>query len=515
MNDVELFRAFQKSPILFIEHVWNLIPQPVKPEYQGIVEELIDTTFDDWEKAKLEFSPDYFEPFQKGKHLTWQQWLILLSIEKALAFKAKRRISIESGHGTGKSATLSWLLLWFLFCCKDAQIPCTAPTSTQIHDILWKEAAIWLGKMPPLIKEKFEWTNNYVKVKESPETWFARAATGNKENPEALAGVHGDFVMYLVDEASGVPDQIFNTAEGALTGQTFLFIMISNHTRLLGYFHESHTTDKANWQRLSLDSRESPIVEPGYVERIRDKHGEESDEFRIRVAGKAPKEDAIDDQGYVPLLVESDIRLCDDERFVGISLMGVDPSGEGSDETIWVVRDAFKAKIVAKERVSNPKTIAQKTLTLMDFYGIHQSSVWVDNFGEGANVAKEIALANGTNVNAVNVNDTPDDDERYLNKRAEAYWRLRQWLRTGAELIRDEHWKQLLTLKYRRELSGKLKIMSKREMQKLGIKSPDAADALMLTFYNDYSILMSSSSSRVVVPQDEGDFDRFSPVSTI
>src|ERR1043166_3552229 len=106
MNDVELFRSFQKSPILFVEKIWNLLPQPVKPEYQDLVSGLIQKTWDQWEEAKKQFSPDWFEPFQKGKNLTWQQWLILISIEKALAGQASRRISVESGHGTGKSATL-------------------------------------------------------------------------------------------------------------------------------------------------------------------------------------------------------------------------------------------------------------------------------------------------------------------------------------------------------------------------------------------------------------------------
>lgn len=164
-----------------------------------------------------------------------------------------------------------------------------------------------------------------------------------------------------------------------------------------------------------------------------------------------------------------------------------------------------------KERVSNPKSIAQKTITLMTFYGIPQQEVWVDNFGEGVNVALEIAAASQEFVNAINVNDDADDKERYINKHAEAFWRLRQWLRSGGDLVKDEHWKQLLTIKYRRELSGKLKIMGKREMQKLGIKSPAAADALMLTFITE----LVSYGKGIAVPQDEGDFDPFNPVSTI
>jgi len=197
----------------------------------------------------------------------------------------------------------------------------------------------------------------------------------------------------------------------------------------------------------------------------------------------------------VPLLIETDLHYALDYQPVGVLRLGVDPAGEGSDETIWVVRDTFKAKIVAKERVSNPKSIAQKTITLMTFYGIPQQEVWVDNFGEGANVALEIAAASQEFVNAINVNDEADDKERYINKRAEAFWRLRQWLRSGGDLVKDEHWKQLLTIKYRRELSGKLKIMGKRKMQKLGIKSPDAADALMLTFVTELRLTVKGSQS--------------------
>jgi len=450
MNDVEIYKKMQKSPLFFIEMMWGMVPERDNSKYI------------------------------KGKHLTWQQHDILLAVEEALK-GGKKRISVRSGHGIGKSATLAMLILWYLFCYKDAQVPCTAPTSDQIHDILWKEVAKWLNLMPQPVREKYEWTNGYIRITESPETWFARAKTARKENPEALAGVHGDFVMYIVDEASGVPEEIFNTAEGALTGDNVLVILISNPTRLIGYFYDSHHKDKESWQTLGFSSIDSPIVDKEYVSRIISKHGEDSDEYKIRVLGEFPREDTMDDKGYIALFSENDIKISDTEEFIGERRLGIDPSGEGDDKTVWVIRDNFKAKIVAVEKVSNASSIAQKTMTLMQHYQVKGEHTYIDNFGAGANVAQELALA-GIRVKAINVGDKPSDEEMFLNRRAEASWRVKQWFRKGGELVDHKGWDEILTIRYRKELSGKMKIMGKLEMKKEGIKSPDHYDALMMTF---------------------------------
>ena len=194
--DLQLYRELQKSPILFVSKMWGLSPQ------------------------------DKNEPFIKGKHITFQQAEILNAVELALQGEKSNRISIRSGHGVGKSATISWLMLWYLFCFKDCQIACTAPSAEQMNDVLWKEAMKWIQLMPDVVKKKYEWTGSHIRIDESPETWFARAKTARKEAPEALAGVHGEHVMLLVDEASGVPEEIYNTAEGSLTEKNTLVIII-------------------------------------------------------------------------------------------------------------------------------------------------------------------------------------------------------------------------------------------------------------------------------------------------
>ncbi len=450
-SDIQIFKRMQQSPLYFIKCMWGLTPERDNKK------------------------------FIKGKNLTWQQHDILLAVERAIQKQGSGRISVRSGHGIGKSSTLAMLILWFLFCFKDAQIPCTAPTSDQIHDILWKEVAKWLKLMPEAIQAKYEWSNGYVRITEAPETWFARAKTARKETPEALAGVHGDYVMYIVDEASGVPEEIFNTAEGALTGENILIILFSNPTRLIGYFYDSHHKDRESWQNLNFSSKDSPIVKPKYIQRIITKHGEDSDEYRIRVLGEFPREDTMDDKGYISLFSENDIRISEAEEFIGDKRMGIDPSGEGDDKTVWVVRDNFKAKIVATEKISDAKSIAQKTLTLLQHYQVKGENTFLDNFGAGANVAQELALA-GVRIKAVNVGEKPDDEEMFLNRRAEAFWRVKQWFRKGGELIDHKGWDELLNIRYRKELSNKMKIMGKLEMKKEGIKSPDHADALMMTF---------------------------------
>ena len=499
-EELDLYNKFQKSPIFFIEKMWGLTPQPVLPEYRKEVDQLI-------QQGRInEFRFEYFVRMNRvqliaGKHFTWQQWQILLCIERGIKKLGKRRISVQSGHGTGKDACLSWLILWYLFCHLNAQIPCTAPTSEQMHDVLWKEVKIWMDRMPKPIADLFEWTTGYIRVKERSETWFARAKTARKEAPEALAGVHGDFVMFVIDEASGVDDAIYRVSEGSLTGQDVWVIMVSQHTRLVGYFHESHNKDRESWETLTLNSEESPVVEEDFINRIEGKYGKDSDEYRVQVRGIAPKEDAVDEKGFVPLLKESDIRTHSGAtEFSEPKKMGLDPSGEGDDETVWGIRDAFRYMPVAVEKVSTPLSIAEKTQTLFSSYGISAEDTFVDNLGVGANVGMEIARSSKGDkiVQAVSFADSPSES-RFLNKRAEMYWRVREWCILGGEV--DEKTKQeLLTIRYKVNLSGKIQVMSKEDMRKLySFPSPNRADALALTFYDE----RISTSNEV-----EGDDDR-------
>lgn len=417
--------------------------------------------------------------------LTWQQVEIILAVTRAINGKGKKQISIASGHGIGKSATFALLLLWFLICYEDAKIPVTAPTQTQMYDVLWSEIQSWRMKMAQPWGDLIEHSSDYVRVKQKPETWFARARTARKEAPEALAGLHAAFMMLMVDEASGVDDVIFNAAASALTGKNVLFLMISNPTRIQGYFYDSHHKNAEDFQRLSFSSIDSPIVDLGFVEKVRREHGEDSDEFGFRVLGKFPDATQADDKGWLPLVQEHEIRTTPDVRFFGRRILGIDPAGEGKDTTEWVVRDGMQAKVVMSERISNEKTIAAKTLTVMDAYQILPGDIVLDDFGVGAKTGHELGLM-GIRVRSVNVGD-PANDPQCSNLRAELHWKMRDWLLKGG-LVEDDPKlvKELTRLRFRRNLRSKVEIMSKAEMKKNGWMSPNKSDALMLTFMEDF-----------------------------
>lgn len=472
---LEAMAEWMDSPIAFIRDMWKLVPQPLVCK----------------EEHEHEFK--CYEGFVKGKHITWQQHQVLLGIEKALRGEAPKRVSVVSGHGIGKDALLSWLIHWFLFTRFNAQMGCTAPTSDQMYDILWKELSIWHQRLPEGIKDKFEWSTTHFKITEAPQSWWARARTARKESPEAFAGLHGDSVALFGDEASGIPDEIFRTGEGSLTNLDVLVVLVSNGTRLTGYFYDTHHRDKENWQRFSFSSKESPIVESDFAERIKAKYGEDSDEYRYMVLGLFPKEGGVEEGGWMPLINEKDLRYINDTGSFRNPKLGYDPAGSGSNKSIHILRDPFKAKIVAKENISTRKSRAENTLTLITNYGIRHQDVSVDNFGEGANVGTDIAIADGKRINAVNVGDQADDKDRFMNKRAEDAWRAREWLIAGGELVRDNEWKGLLKIRYRRTLGGKIQIMPKEEMRNRGLigksESTDIADAFFLTFEGEITTI--------------------------
>lgn len=497
-EELAVYLALRASSLYFVEIMWKLRPQPIKKEKEVEFNAMISLKGEYWEGAKLLIKADWFEPFVRGKHITWQQHLILLSVDKAMRGDASQKISIASGHGIGKSGCMSWIILWFLFCYDESQVPCTAPTADQIYDVLWKELNLWINKMPDGIKQKYEWQTGYIRMAESPETWFARAKTASKENSEALAGVHAEYVLTVADEASGVPEQIFNTAEGAWTSGNILVILISNPTRINGYFYDTHHKLAKDWQNMQFSSIDSPIVDSGYEADIAQRHGRDSTEYGIRVLGKFPREDSMDDSGYVSLLSEKNINtqpdFGDDIQFKSVSVLGVDPAGDGDDKTSWVIRDQFKARKLHEEAKSTAKSIAERTLFFIEKYDLAPRNVVVDAFGVGADVGKEIAIASKgkISVTTVNTGDLSEDEteqELYLNQRAEAFYKAKQWLQSGGELVENKNLQEeLLSIKYKRNLKGKIQIMPKLDMKKkYGNKSPNDADAFSLTFLRTIS----------------------------
>ena len=194
--------------------------------------------------------------------------------------------SVRSGHGVGKSAVESWLVIWFLSTRPYPKVPCTAPTKHQLYDILWAEISKWLRNNPVLEKDII-WTQEKVFMRGYREEWFAVARTASK--PDALQGFHADHVLYIIDEASGVDDKVFEPILGALTTEGSRLFMAGNPTKLTGFFFDSHHKNRAQYSTLHIDGRESSRVDTAFIQKIVEMFGEDSDVFRVRVAGDFPK----------------------------------------------------------------------------------------------------------------------------------------------------------------------------------------------------------------------------------
>jgi len=471
ITDEGLMARWKVSPMMFIQDVVKLSSPRLKSGFRiGI-------------NVKLEdIRGDWFEGWESGQ-LTWQQWVIVLAVERAINGRGKRFISISSGRGIGKTCIIAILLLWFLICHKDAQIPCTAPSAQQMYDVLWKEVSKWHNVLPERLKELIEVGASYVRIKERPLTWFARAATARKERPEALSGVHSEDVMLLADEASAVPDEVFDIGIGSLTNKNALVILISNYTRNSGYFHRTQVNKHGDYQVLSFSAKDSPIVEVGAIERAL-RYGKQSSQYRINVLGKPPKaEEEI--MGYVPLINRGDLRFVGSCSFVPPVIMGVDPSGQGRNQTVIVARDGFRMACLGKWDMLKPLQIMEKILYFQDMYKISQDNTFLDAFGIGAEVMGEFMKVRKY-INGVLVGNVAVDSARYTNLKAEIAWRFRVWVLGGGEMAGNfEDWEEVLGVRYSTEVS-KIKIMTKKMMLKHGFKSPDLFDAGSLTFVREF-----------------------------
>ena len=195
---------------------------------------------------------------------------------------------MRSGHSTGKSAAMAAAIWWKLECFDYSKVPCTAPSAVQLRDILWAEVAKWYrasvaaaqaAGMPPAywLPALFEVTQDKIFARGAPKEWFAVARTSRPETPDALQGFHASDIrvsddgrsiietlndttrgqiMFVIDEAAGVSDRVFEVAEGALASPNSSLLMGGNPTRGTGYFANSHKQNRADYTTLHFRSGE-------------------------------------------------------------------------------------------------------------------------------------------------------------------------------------------------------------------------------------------------------------------
>ena len=404
----------------------------------------------------------------------------------------ERRISIRSGHGTGKSTSASWAMLWYLLMRFPNKVVVTAPTSGQLFDALFAELKRWIGELPKPIQELLTVKSDRVELAAAPSEMFISARTSRAETPEALAGVHSDNVLLVVDEASGVPEKVFEAAAGSMSGHNATTILLSNPTRSTGTFYESQTRMSGSWWTRRWSCVDSPLVSDEFVDEMRERYGEESNAFRIRVLGEFP---LADDDTIIPFhLVDAamsrDIDVDEDRRPV----WAVDPARFGSDRTAFCKR---VGSVITEIKSWRGLDLMQTVGRVMAEYealnpSARPSEILVDSIGVGSGVVDRLREL-GAPVRGVNVAESPSMGETYNNLRTELWFKTKAWLEDrGCKLPQDDELLADLTgIRYSFTSSGKMAAESKDQMRRRGLRSPDLADAVCLTMASDAAMALS------------------------
>lgn len=409
--------------------------------------------------------------------------------------------SVRSGHGIGKSAVEAWTVIWFMSTRPFPKVACTAPTQHQLFDILWAEISKWLRHAPQLEAE-FVWTREKVYLKGYAEEWFAVARTATK--PDALQGFHADDILYIIDEASGVKDNIFEPVLGALSTPGARLLMCGNPTQLQGFFYESHTKNKSSYSAFHIDGRKSSRVSKEFIDTIIRMYGEDSDVFRVRVAGEFPLSES---DVFIPIsLVEKSIMTEYTPRKIPHSIrIGCDVARFGDDKTIIGSKVDEKAVINKKRQGQDTmKTADDIVLLYYDLLRQHPEykdavTVCVDDGGVGGGVVdrlrqmKKNAPENLAQLNVVPVKFGQRIKHKYYHDSTTYMMAMVKKLlsphdeETGeekpVELILpndDDLVAQLSGRKYWLTENSKIKVESKDDMKERGQHSPDEADCILL-----------------------------------
>lgn len=404
--------------------------------------------------------------------------------EALVALAENTHVAIRSGHDQGKTALLAWAALWFLTSRYPCKVPIAANTQDQLRDITWPEIMKWARRMPQGLRERYDIGLERISLRGAGEECFAVGRTASKSNPEALQGFHSENLMFLLEEASGMEDIIFEIAAGAMSSKGARALMIGNPNRSQGYFCRAFKENRWLWHGLHWPWRLNPWSDAKYPVQMAREYGETSNVYKVRVLGDFP---VSEDNAVIPLdIIEAAIRREVDRVERRAVVWGFDIARFGDDRCavvkrqgnhvigkvlVWRWRDLMEsAGIVAREYFETPDDD-------------RPAAINADVIGVGAGVVDRLREL-GLPIFGINVGEVSMDPDRFVRQRDELWWKARDWfyardcsIPNNADLVSD-----LVAPTYHILSSGKLQVETKEDMKKRGVKSPDLADAFCLTF---------------------------------
>jgi hypothetical protein len=439
----------------------------------------------------------------------WQREA-LLSIGRGLSPEAAVRQATKSGNGVGKSTFVSWIVLWAHSTFPDTRGIVTANTDTQLKTKTWPELSKWFQHF--IAKDLFELTATSMFSRDPARklTWRTDAIPWSENNPAAFQGLHnqGKRQFIIMDEASGIPEVIWEAAEGCMTDANTerLFLVFGNPNFPEGRFKECFPGGRyaGMWTPRSVDSRTVSFSDKKWIEGMIQAEGLDSDFVRVRVLGEFPRH-AVTSFISQWDVDEARVRELPDWRLTAAEplVMGVDVARFGDDASCITFRRGRDARSIAKIMLRGADTVQLATRVATLAREHHAEAIFVDGTGVGGGVVDQLRRMNlhvwdvqfGAKPDKLN---TVDPYVVYANKRAEIWGAMRDWLKTGCIEDDKDLSDELVGPTYSFNGTGAIQLERKEDMKKRGLPSPDRADALALTFA--YPIF--SRASRDIPPAD-------------
>lgn len=433
---------------------------------------------------------------ERLKQIVWsKQREIMLSI------RDNRRTAVRSCHGVGKSHTASLIAAWWLDTHPpgEAFVVTSAPTFAQVRAILWRyiRRTHRRGELAGRVNQT-EWHMDDELVA------FGRKPADHDES--AFQGIHARYVLVILDEACGIPEQLWIAADALTTNADCRILAIGNPDNPASHFRKV-CQPVSGWHVIGISAFESPnltgedvpddvaqaLVGKEWVEEKAAEWGVDNPLYKSKVLGEF-SEDAPN-----KVVRASDVAKCridPEKRPAAEDLLpvelGVDVGG-GGDETVIRERRGQRAGREWRAHTDRPEKIAPMVLQAIKESGA--TVVKVDSIGVGFGVIGELRNAadrseHQAHILGVNVGEKASDPKKYKNLRAELWWELGRNLSEsgGWDLSRmdnaDTTVAQLLEPLWHVTPTGQIQVEPKDEIRKRLGRSPDNADALLLAFYS-------------------------------
>jgi hypothetical protein len=400
------------------------------------------------------------------------------------------RIAVSSGRGIGKSALVAWLILWMLSTRIGSTVIVSANSENQLRTVTWGELTKWATmavnshwwevsatKLVPAT-----WLTDLVErdLKKGTRYWAAEGKLWSEENPDAYAGVHNhDGMMVIFDEASGIPDGIWSVAAGFFTEKILdrYWLAFSNPRRNTGYFFETFHGKRDFWNGQMIDARTVEGTDQAVYNQIIAEYGDDSREARVEVYGEFPA--TGEDQFISPTLVEDAFKRPKYKDMTAPIVIGVDPARGGMDSTVICVRQGRDIIAIKRYKGEDTMSVVGHVIDAIEEY--KPLLTVIDEGGLGYGILDRLTEQR-YKVRGVNFGWKAKSPIMWQNKRAEMWGAMKDWLKT-ASVSADRQLKADLVGPMRKTNSaGAILLESKKEMKARGLASPDAADALCVTF---------------------------------